>query len=332
MIVAEHVYGVIVVQSYDPAIVHSRADLEVLAYMATHVASALSRREADVRLREASEQIRRRNDELTQTLDQLRNTQDELVRQEKMASLGGLVAGIAHEINTPLGICVTATSHVEEELHTWRRWHDEGVFDASHIEEMLDELDLTIHVLDGNIRRGAELVRSFKQVAVDQSSGQRRSFDLAAYIDEILLSLKPKLKRAPCTVHVDCPQGVVMDSFPGALSQVLTNLVVNAVMHAFPERSDGRVDIVGRAEGQDVLLSVSDDGMGMNAADLKRYFDPFFTTKRGSGGTGLGANIVFNQVTNVLGGSIRAISTPGTGLRVDMRLPRIRGEHAPTPG
>lgn len=324
MIVAEHVYGVIVVQSYDPTIVHTQGDLDLLAYVATHVAGALSRREADMSLRAATEQIRRRNEELTRTLDQLRNTQDELVRQEKMASLGGLVAGVAHEINTPLGICVTATSHIEEELHTWHRLQDEGRFDAPHVSEMLAELDLTMRVLDGNIRRSAELVRSFKQIAVDQSSGARRHFDLHDYLDEVLLSLKPKLKRSPVAVHVDCPSGLTMDTFPGALSQVITNLVMNALLHAFEGRSNGTVSITARSEGEDVLLEVVDDGIGMNEADLKHYFDPFFTTKRGSGGTGLGANIVFNQVTNVLGGSIRASSIPGSGLRVSMRLPRTR--------
>ncbi len=326
LIVAERVYGVIVVQSYDPTIVHTQADLDLLAYMASHVASALSRREADMRLREAAEQIRRRNEVLTQTLEQLRSTQDELVRQEKMASLGGLVAGIAHEINTPLGICVTATSHVEEELRTWRHWHDQGTFDAGRVEQMLEELDVTMHVLDNNIRRGAELVRSFKQIAVDQSSGQRRNFDLAEYLDEIVLSLKPKLKRAPCVVQVECEPGIAMNTFPGALSQVITNLVMNALLHAFDGRSDGHVAIIGRSDGEDVVLTVSDDGAGMDSADLKRYFDPFFTTRRGSGGTGLGANIVFNQVTNVLGGSISAASAPGAGLHVSMRLPRTRGE------
>ena len=326
MIVGDRVYGVIVVQSYDPEVHHERADLDVLAYMATHVAGALSRRDADVQFREVAEQLGKRNEELTRTLNQLRNTQDELVRQEKMASLGGLVAGIAHEINTPLGICVTATSHVEEELHVWHKWHDTGVFDAKHIEEMLDELDITVKVLDGNIRRGADLVRSFKQIAVDQSSGQRRTFDLSTYLDEILLSLKPKLKHAPCTVRVECPPGIHMNTFPGALSQAITNLVVNAIVHAFDGRTGGSVTIQAEPEGEDVVLVVADDGVGMDAADLKRYFDPFFTTKRGSGGTGLGANIVFNQVTNVLGGTIRASSEPGQGLQVRMRIPRTRDE------
>ncbi len=323
MIVAERVYGVIVVQSYDPAICHSADDLALLAYMATHVASALSRRDADVQLREAAERLSHRNEELTNTLDQLRATQDELVRHEKLASLGGLVAGIAHEINTPLGICVTATSHVQSELRQWRAWHEAGTFDTTKIDVMLDDLGVAMHILDNNTRRGAELVRSFKQIAVDQSSGQRRAFDLAEYLDEIVLSLKPKLKHAPCTVHVECAVGIWMDSFPGALSQVVTNLIMNALLHAFDGRQDGLIRVEAEAVGKDVVLTISDDGVGMAEADLKRLFDPFFTTKRGNGGTGLGAHIVFNQVTSVLGGTIRVASTPGAGLYVTMRLPRM---------
>jgi signal transduction histidine kinase len=328
MIVAERVYGVIVVQSYDPSIRHSAEDLDLLAYMATHVAGALSRRDTDVQLREAAERLNRRNEELTSTLDQLRDTQDELVHQEKLASLGGLVAGIAHEINTPLGICVTATTHVQDELRNWRKSHEAGTFDANKINAMLDELDVAVRILDNNTRRGAELVRSFKQIAVDQSSGQRRTFDLAEYLDEILLSLKPKLKLAPCSVKVECPSGIRMDSFPGALSQVVTNLIMNSLLHAFDGRSRGLIRVEGEEDGEDVVLKVSDDGIGMSAADLKRFFDPFFTTKRGSGGTGLGAHIVFNLITNVLGGTIRVTSAPGNGLRVQMRLPRTLGTAA----
>jgi len=322
MIVAERVYGVIVVQSYDPAICHSAADLELLAYMATHVAGALSRRDADARLREVAEQLSRRNQELTTTLDQLRDTQGELVRQEKLASLGGLVAGIAHEINTPLGICITATTHVQGEVLEWRKWHDAGTFDTTRVDVMLDDLGVAMHILDNNLRRGAELVRSFKQVAVDQSSGQRRLFDLAEYLDEILLSLKPKLKHAPCSVGMECRSGIWMDSFPGALSQVVTNLIMNALVHAFDGRPDGAIRIHGELDGETVVLCVSDNGCGMTTTDLKQFFDPFFTTKRGSGGTGLGAHIVFNQVTNVLCGTIRVTSSPGEGLRVVMRIPR----------
>ena len=328
MIIAERVYGVIVAQSYDPAISHSAEDRELLAYMATHVAGALSRRDADVRLREAAERLSLRNEELTCALDQLRDTQDELVRKERLASLGGLVAGIAHEINTPLGICVTAATHVQDELRNWRKSHEAGTFDVNKINAMLDELDVAVRILDNNTRRGAELVHSFKQIAVDQSSGQRRSFDLAEYLDEILLSLKPKLKLAPCSVQVECRDGIRMDSFPGALSQVVTNLIMNSLLHAFDGRTRGSIRVEGEEDGEDVVLKVSDDGIGMSAVDLKRFFDPFFTTKRHSGGTGLGAHIVFNQVTSVLGGTIRVTSAPGAGLQVQMRLPRTLGATA----
>ncbi|MGH8029724.1 MAG: ATP-binding protein, partial [Arenimonas sp.] len=321
MIVGERVFGVIVAQSYNPEVRHDAGDLELLAYMATHVASALSRREADARLRDAAESLERRNEALTRALDELRATQDELVRQEKLASLGSLVAGIAHEINTPLGICVTATSHVQGELKKWQRDYAAGAFDRARFEAMLAELEVAMRILEKNTRRGAELVQSFKQIAVDQSSGHRRVFDLSEYLDEILLSLRPKLKQFAGKVTVECPANLHMDGYPGALSQVVTNLVMNALLHAFEGRAPGTVSIRAEPAGDDVVLSVFDDGVGMPPADLNRFFDPFFTTRRGSGGTGLGAHIVFNLVTGVLGGAIKVRSEPGQGLRVTMRLP-----------
>lgn len=330
LFVGDEAIGLIVVQSYAAAIVYGPADQELLSFVASQVANSLHRRRSAETLQQAyallERRVQERTQELTNTLNQLRDTQAELVRQEKLASLGGLVAGIAHEINTPLGICVTATSHVQGELRHWRAWHDAGNVDANKIAAMFDELDVTMRILDNNTRRAAELVRSFKQIAVDQSSGQRRTFDLAEYLDEIVLSLKPKLKPASCSVQVDCRPGIVMNSFPGALSQVVTNLVMNALLHAFDGRTGGLIHIEGDAHGGDVVLTISDDGIGMPEADLKRFFDPFFTTKRGSGGTGLGAHIVFNQVTSVLGGTIRVTSTQGAGLRVQMRLPLINGD------
>jgi len=287
-------------------------------------AGYLRQRRLHARQRVALEQqVRERTQDLTDTLDQLRAAQDELVRREKLASLGGLVAGIAHEINTPLGICVTATSYLQGELRQWHALRDEGRLDAERVGEMLESLDGSVRLLESNTRRGAELIRSFKQVAVDQSSGQRREFDLRAYLEEIVLSLKPRLARAPVAVELDCPAGSAMTSYPGALSQVVTNLILNALMHAFEGRDKGTIRIEGRGEGAFVTLVVRDNGIGMAEADLKRYFDPFFTTKRGSGGTGLGAHIVFNQVTNVLGGTIKVASRPDSGTEIRMRLPRI---------
>jgi signal transduction histidine kinase len=329
LFVGDEAIGLIVVQSYDPGTVYGFADQELLSFVASQVANSLHRRRSAESLHQAYAQlehrVHERTQDLSQTLHQLRDTQDELVRQEKLASLGGLVAGIAHEINTPLGICITATTHVQSEMRDWRKWNEAGSFDATKIDVMLDDLGVALHILDNNIRRGAELVRSFKQVAVDRSSGQRRIFDLAEYLDEIMLSLKPKLKHAPCTVQVECRAGIEMDSFPGALSQVVTNLIMNALMHAFEGRTDGLIELQADVDGEDVILKISDDGSGMDTAHLKQFFDPFFTTKRGSGGTGLGAHVVFNQVTSVLGGTIRVTSKPGAGLQVQMRLPRTVG-------
>src|SRR5207342_2025144 len=230
--------------------------------------------------------------------------------------------------NTPLGICVTATTHVQGELRNWRKSYEAGTFDANKTKAMLDELDVAMRILANNTRRGAELVHSFKQIAVDQSSGKRRTFDLAEYLDEILLSLEPKLKHAPCKVRVECAAGIQMNSYPGALSQVITNLIMNSLLHAFDGHSKGLITVIGELEGEDVSLTVSDDGIGMSADHLNRFFDPFFTTKRGSGGTGLGAHIVFNLVAGVLGGTIRVTSTPGAGLQVRMRMPRTREKTA----
>ncbi len=329
LFVGDEAIGLIAVQSYDAAVVYGRPDQELLSFVASQVANSLQRRRSAQTLQVAYAQLEHRvlerTRDLSNTLHQLRDTQDELVRQEKLASLGGLVAGIAHEINTPLGICITATTHVQGELGHWRKENAAGGLDTKRVTTMLDELDVAMHILDNNIRRGAELVRSFKQVAVDQSSGQRRMFDLAEYLDEIVLSLKPKLKHAPCSVHVECRTGILMDSFPGALSQVVTNLIMNALLHAFDGRQGGVITVHADLDGEDVVLKVADDGVGMAASDLKQFFDPFFTTKRGSGGTGLGAHVVFNQVTNVLGGTIRVVSAPGSGLQVQMRLPRMLG-------
>jgi signal transduction histidine kinase len=196
---------------------------------------------------------------------------------------------------------------------------------------MLAELDVAMRILDKNTRRGAELVQSFKQIAVDQSSGQRRAFDLAENHEEILLSLRPKLKQFAGQVQLTCAKGVRLDSYPGALSQVVTNLVMNALLHAFEGRAAGTITIEAEADEDDVLLTVRDDGVGMAKADLHRFFDPFFTTKRGAGGTGLGAHIVFNLVTGVLGGTIQVTSEPGAGLCARMRLPRTLRENGKAP-
>ncbi|MFM9437802.1 signal transduction histidine kinase [Janthinobacterium sp. CG_23.3] len=324
MLLGEQAYGVIIVQSYDQSVLYSQADLDILAFMASHVAVAIARMQAERAIRRAKDTLEEQNAALNDALTALREAQSELVRQEKLASLGRLVAGVAHEINTPLGICVTATSHLVQELKLTREEMAAGELNEDGLNQFFDIIDQTLRIMTTNTQRAAALVRSFKQVAVDQSSDNIRHFNLNNYLGEVLLSLQPKLKGKPIEVVVDCPADMELDSFPGAVSQIVTNMVVNSLVHGFPQDMPGTIRIAARYDGDCVRLDYGDDGAGMDAATLGQLFDPFFTTKRGSGGSGLGAHILYNLVTGALGGSVKADSAPGRGLQYQLRFPRSR--------
>ncbi|GAB3447831.1 GAF domain-containing protein [Massilia solisilvae] len=326
MLFNDEPYGVIIVQSYDPAIVYSKAELDLLAFMASHAAVAIARMEADHRIRRANDRLEHQNAALNQALNQLQQAQSELVRQEKLASLGRLVAGVAHEINTPLGICVTATSHLVQELKLTREELEAGEMTEESLQAFFDVVDQSLRIMTTNTQRAAALVRSFKQVAVDQSSDDLRSFNLGAYLHEVLLSLQPKLKGRPVKVDVQCPPDLVLDSFPGAVSQIVTNMLVNSLVHGYERDQAGTISIRARRDGETVTLDYADDGAGMDQDTLAKLFDPFFTTKRGSGGSGLGAHILYNLATGPLGGTVRAESEPGKGLRYQLKFPRSRRE------
>ncbi|MES2262891.1 MAG: GAF domain-containing sensor histidine kinase [Pseudomonadota bacterium] len=324
MLLNDYAYGVIIVQSYDQSVVYGQADLDVLAFMANHVAVAMSRLQSDRAIRRAKETLEEQNAALNAALTALRDAQSELVRQEKLASLGRLVAGVAHEINTPLGICVTATSHLVQELKLTKEELAAGTLDEDGLNQFFDIIDQSLRIMTTNTQRAAALVRSFKQVAVDQSSDNIRGFNLSKYLSEVLLSLQPKLKGKGVRVQIDCPPEIHMESFPGAVSQIVTNMVVNSLVHGFGEGQQGSIKITGRVEGEYVLLDYSDDGIGMDPGTLSQLFDPFFTTKRGSGGSGLGAHILYNLVTGPLGGTVKVVSAPGMGLHYNLRFPKVQ--------
>jgi signal transduction histidine kinase len=329
MLIEDRPYGVLIVQSYDPAIMYTKADLDLLAFMASHVAVAIRRMQADRLMRKTRDRLEEQNAALNTALTALQQAQSELVRQEKLASLGRLVAGVAHEINTPLGICVTATSHMVQELKLTREELAAGEMTEDTLKSFLDIVDQSLRIMTTNTQRAATLVRSFKQVAVDQSSDDIRSFDLGAYLAEVLLSLQPKLKGRPIKVDVDCPPGLLLESFPGAVSQIVTNMVMNSLVHGFEDAQPGRIAIRAACDDGMVVLDYSDDGAGMDADTLGKLFDPFFTTRRGSGGSGLGAHILYNLVTGALGGTVKVVSAPGEGLRYSLRFPRnLRAEKA----
>src|SRR5450830_52893 len=322
MLLGEQAYGVIIVQSYDNSVLYTQADLDILAFMASHVAVALARMQSDRAIHRAKASLEEQNAALNSALTRLQEAQSELVRQEKLASLGRLVAGVAHEINTPLGICVTATSHLVQELKLVKEDLAAGQLDEDGLNGFFDTIDQSLRVMTTNTQRAAALVRSFKQVAVDQSSDNIRNFNLAKYVAEVLLSLQPKLKGKPVKIDVNCPGDIQMESFPGAVSQIVTNMVVNSLVHGFDEEQGGTIRITGRLDGEHVLFDYSDDGIGMDQETLGQLFDPFFTTKRGSGGSGLGAHILYNLVTGPLGGTIKVNSAPGMGLHYQLRFPR----------
>lgn len=281
---------------------------------------------ARVALAAKVEEKTRTNIELEQTMERLRSTQAQLVQSEKMASLGALVAGVAHEINTPIGIGVTAASTLQAKSLQIKQQYEKANLSRSDLEQFLNTTNNTGNIILSNLERAANLIQSFKLVAVDQSNNERRVFFLDQYIAEVLQSLAPKLKHAGDKVIVNCPTDLQMDSYPGAIAQILTNFVSNSLLHAYDEGQQGNLRVDVQQDNEHVILRCSDDGKGVPAEILSRIFDPFFTTKRGSGGTGLGLHIVYNLVTSTLGGTIRAESTPGQGLTMIIRIPRVTKE------
>ncbi|WP_413207668.1 PAS-domain containing protein [Rhodospirillum sp. A1_3_36] len=277
--------------------------------------------------KQAEGELRAAKDAAEDALDRLTATQETLLVAEKMASLGQLVAGVAHEINTPIGTALTAASFLSEKTKDLEEAITSNRLKRSTLSDYTETARDSTGFILSSLTRAAELIQSFKQVSVDQTSDERRRFDLHDYLEEILLSLRPRLKRGKHTLALNCPENILMDSYPGALFRTFTNLVVNALTHALdgnPDRPAGSMVLTARPDGPDhVLLTFSDDGQGIAPEHLTRIFDPFFTTRRNEGGTGLGLNIVYNLVTQTLKGSIAVTSTLGAGTTFTLRLPRI---------
>ena len=274
---------------------------------------------------EAENALRQSRDAAERALCELKATQASLIQAEKMASLGQLVAGVAHEVNTPIGITITGASQLQALIGELSDRHAASALKKSDFQRFLSDGMEMANLILSNSTRAANLVQSFKLVAVDQSSDERRAFLLRDYIDELLRSLHPTYKaRTALTISVDCPADLELDGYPGALSQILTNLIMNALIHALDPEQPGRIAISARpCAGDMVELSVADDGNGIAPEVLPKVFDPFFTTRRGSGGSGLGLHIVYNLVTGRLHGTIGVESRPGHGTRFTLRFPRV---------
>ena len=287
-------------------------------------------RENAIAKRKAEDELRAAKDRAEKALDDLREAQQNLIAAEKLAALGGLVAGVAHEVNNPIGISLTVASSFARRCDEFAKEVGAGPLRRSRLDEFLEGGRDAANQLVANLQRAGELVQSFKQVAVDRSHADRRPFDLRESTDQIVASLRPVLKKSQITLSVDVPAGIVMDSYPGSYGQVLTNLFLNSVVHAFPDGRAGSVIVEARQVRDDVDIFVSDDGVGMSEEIQRRAFDPFFTTRRNEGGTGLGLHIIFNLVTQQLGGRLAFESRLGWGTRFRITLPRVApGETQP---
>ncbi|MFV3129904.1 ATP-binding protein [Niveispirillum sp. KHB5.9] len=313
LMVGARLLGVMTVQSADENAYGEREKL-IFRSLAAYGAIALSNAAAYAKV--------------DSTLSELRATQGRLVQQEKHASLGQLVAGVAHEINTPLGVAFTMATHLQGERDEIARSFGGNQLKRAALEGFLEKLDEGLRILTGNLERAADLVRSFKQVSADRSSEALRTVDLAAYVGDVLKSLEPMIRQRRVTVSIDGTQGLAISTLPGLLAQVVANLVQNAVVHGFTGVEKPEILIsIGRAASDRVAIAITDNGVGMPADVQAKAFDPFFTTKRDSGGTGLGLHIVHNLVTGPLQGTIDLASVPGHGTRFLITLPvEVRAE------
>ncbi|MEG4940393.1 ATP-binding sensor histidine kinase [Microcoleus sp. F4-D5] len=299
--------------------------LEMLKLLSSQISISIINAQLYANLQEFNhnleELVQQRTSELSQTLEDLKLAQNKLVESEKMAALGGLVAGVAHEINTPIGIGITAASLLAEKVTKFFELYSNGQIKRSELEKFLDTAMQSSNMILSNLTRAADLIHSFKEVAVDQSSELKRKFNVKNYLEEILISLTAKLKRTKHKIKIKCDENIVVDSYPGALCQIVTNLVLNSLIHAYEREDEGILVFDFKLEGDRLIFEYADNGKGITPENLSKIFEPFFTTKRGHGGTGLGLHIIYNLVTQKLKGTIHCESQVKKGTRFMIEFP-----------
>ena len=279
--------------------------------------NAMAKRRTEIELRASKENAEN-------ALNELRNTQKSLIDAEKLAALGGLVAGVAHEVNNPVGISLTVASSLVRRCDMFATEVKEGPLRRSRLDDFIAQAGDAARQLVANLHRAGELIQSFKQVAVDRSHVERREFNLLEATEQIIASVRPVMRKAQIAIVIEIAPDIVMDSDPGSYGQVLTNIFLNAAIHAFPDGRAGTIEVRARPLGaRHVEIVVSDDGVGMTEEVRQRAFDPFFTTRRSEGGTGLGLHIIHNLVTQSLGGRLQLESAPGRGTTIRIVLPRV---------
>ncbi|MFC3200849.1 sensor histidine kinase [Alteromonas oceani] len=262
------------------------------------------------------------NNELIQTLEKLHQFQRQIVENEKMASLGDMVAGVAHEVNTPIGLGITASTMMLDRLAVIDQQFKDKTLKASAMERFINESRENLNIIYRNLDRAAQLISSFKQVAVDQTSEEAREVNVKQLIEETLMSMRPRLKKVTHTINIDCSETLNVMCKAGPLNQILINLIMNSLIHAFETVENGKIDVIARlTDDQKLKIIYKDNGSGIPTSIKKRIFDPFVTTKRGQGGSGLGMHLVFNLVTQALNGNIKLESEEGNGVEFTLTFP-----------
>ncbi|HWR38344.1 MAG TPA: PAS domain S-box protein [Patescibacteria group bacterium] len=299
----------------------------------TTIARNISRRqEAEREMQEARERLEEKvrdrtrelsvaNQELSQRIEELQNMQTYLVHLGKLADLGTLVAGVAHEINTPVGIGVTAASHLTAVVKKFNRAYEQGNLRRQDLDEFIEDLREAVTILTSNLEKAARLIRSFKQLSASPAGEEKQEFLVLAHLNDLLLSIQPKLKMTKLQVQMDCSADLKLNSYPGAFSQIVTNLILNSAMHGYDAAESGRIHIQAERQNELFILTYTDDGQGISLEIQDKIFEPFFTTSAAAGGTGLGLFIVHNIVVKQLQGQVECSSLPGQGVRFVLSFP-----------
>jgi len=277
--------------------------------------------------KELEQEVQERTSELKSSLEMIQKSQTRLIESEKMASLGRLVAGVAHEINTPVGVSVTAASHLQKKCDHFMKLYEDKKVSQDDFDSFLDVNNKSAQIILSNLERAAELINSFKRISVDQTSDAIREINLKEYLNSIILSLHPKLKKTQHQVQFECDDNINISIAAGSLSQIVTNLIENSLVHAFQENQHGHMQLSIEPVQKGLELTYTDDGKGLEKEEIEQFFEPFYTTKRSSGGSGLGTHIIYNLVTQSLGGSIHLTSEPNKGLKISITIPIQETKH-----
>ncbi|MCD4818506.1 MAG: GAF domain-containing protein [Candidatus Cloacimonetes bacterium] len=323
--IEEEIIGVVVVQSYTDVNLYSHKDMKILQFVSGLIAVVIDRKRAEDKLRKLNEELEsriiERTAKLQQSLETLQQTRDQLVQSEKMAALGDLVAGVAHEINTPVGIGVTAVSHLSEKTNEILKLYKNNTMKRSDLEKFLVVSEESSNIILTNLMHASENISSFKKVAVDRTKDEKRLFNIYEYVSDILTSLHPRIKKTKHKILLDCSKDLEIYSFPGAFSQVITNLVINSLIHGFKTKEFGVIKIKIAIEDKKVIIHFEDNGIGIEKETIKHIFEPFFTTNRIEGGTGLGLHIIYNIISHKLNGNIQCESTCDKYCRFRIEFP-----------